>query len=259
MDLGSLIGLFLGLGMIIFGIISGGVGFSYYIHVPSVLIVVGGSIGSLMVSVPLSRVLGIGRYIGVLMNVPNLEEGRIITDLVGFAERGRREGLLALEDNLDDVENEFMRKGIQLVVDGTDPDIIKNILYTELNQIQDRHQDGIDLFAFWGSVTPAFGMIGTLIGLIAMLANLDNSAGIAQGMATALITTMYGTILANVFMNPIKQKLMDRDKYETRSKEIVIEGILSIQAGDNPRILLEKLLSFLPPPEREPIRAESNQ
>jgi chemotaxis protein MotA len=102
-------------------------------------------------------------------------------------------------------------------------------------------------------------MIGTLIGLIAMLANLDDSAGIASGMATALITTLYGSLVANVFMLPFKQKLMDRDKYETRSKEIVIEGILSIQSGDNPRILLEKLLSFLPPPEREPIRAESNQ
>jgi chemotaxis protein MotA len=178
---------------------------------------------------------------------------------VAFAERARREGLLALEDNLDEVENEFMRKGIQLVVDGTDPEIIKNILYTELNQINARHEDGINLFGFWGSLAPAFGMIGTLIGLIAMLANLDDSAGIASGMATALITTLYGSLVANVFMLPFKQKLMDRDKYETRSKEIVIEGILSIQSGDNPRILLEKLLSFLPPPEREPIRAESNQ
>src|SRR5690606_5439443 len=109
------------------------------------------------------------------------------------------------------------------------------------------------------SLAPAFGMIGTLIGLIAMLANLEDQSGIAKGMATALITTMYGSMLANILFIPIKNKLEDRDKYETRQKEIVIEGILSIQSGDNPRILLEKLLSFLPPSEREPIKAESNQ
>jgi chemotaxis protein MotA len=259
MDLATLVGLGIAVGMVVFGIVGGGVGFGYYVDPPSILIVIGGSIGGVMASAPLSRILGVGKYIGILMNTPDLREGKLITDLVAFAERARREGLLALEDNLDEVENEFMRKGIQLVVDGTDPEIIKNILYTELNQINARHEDGINLFGFWGSLAPAFGMIGTLIGLIAMLANLDDSAGIASGMATALITTLYGSLVANVFMLPFKQKLMDRDKYETRSKEIVIEGILSIQSGDNPRILLEKLLSFLPPPEREPIRAESNQ
>ncbi len=259
MDLATLVGLGVAVGMVVFGVFVGGVGFTYYVDIPSILIVIGGSIGGVMASAPLSRIMGVGKYIGILMNVPDLREGKLITDLVAFAERARREGLLALEDNLDEVENEFMRKGIQLVVDGTDPEIIKNILYTELNQINARHEDGINLFGFWGSLAPAFGMIGTLIGLIAMLANLDDSSGIASGMATALITTLYGSLVANVFMLPFKQKLMDRDKYETRSKEIVIEGILSIQSGDNPRILLEKLLSFLPPPEREPIRAESNQ
>ena len=259
MAVGSLFGLVLGIGMVIFGIAVGGVGFSYYIHVPSVLIVLGGSLGAIMVSSPMNKILAFGQYVRVAMSIPDLKEDRNIINLVIFAERARREGLLALEDNLDDVDNEFMRKGIQLVVDGTDPDIIKNILYTELNQIQERHRDGINLFGFWGSLTPAFGMVGTLIGLIAMLANLDNSAGIAQGMATALITTLYGTLMANLVLVPMKHKLIHRDKYEARSKEIVIEGILSIQAGDNPRILLEKLLSFLPPQDREPIRVESNQ
>jgi len=204
------------------------------------------------------RVLKLGQYLGIVLRMPDFGENKLIVDLVYYAEHARREGLLSLEDSLDNMDNDFMRKGIQLVVDGTDPDIIKNILYTELNQIQDRHQDGINLFAFWGAIAPAYGMIGTLIGLIAMLADLDNSSAIAQGMATALITTMYGTIMANIFMLPIRQKLVDRSKYETRSKEIIIEGILSIQAGDNPRILMEKLLSFLPPGEREPVRAESH-
>lgn len=259
MDLGTIVGLVVAFGMVVFGILLGGVGFGYYIDIPSILIVIGGSIGSMLISSPLARTLAIGKYVGKITSVPNLQEGKVITDLVAFSERARREGLLALEDNLDEVEDEFMRKGIQLVVDGTDPEIIKNILYTELNQINNRHADGIDYFANWGSLAPAFGMIGTLIGLIAMLANLEDQSGIASGMATALITTMYGSMAANIALIPFKNKLMDRDKYETRQKEIVIEGILSIQSGDNPRVLLEKLLSFLPPAEREPIKAESNQ
>jgi chemotaxis protein MotA len=155
------------------------------------------------------------------------------------------------------VEDEFMRKGIQLVVDGTDPDIIKNILYTELNQLQERHETGIKVFDDWGKIAPAFGMIGTLAGLVAMLGNLEDKSSIGSGMALALITTMYGAIFANLVFIPIKNKLEDRDKEETRSKEIIIEGILSIQSGDNPRILLEKLVSFLPPKQRDAIRQES--
>ena len=259
MDLGTIVGFIAAFGLVVFGIVLGGVGFQYYVDLPSILIVLGGSLGSMLISTPLARALSLGKYFGKVTGVQNLQEGKVITDLVAFSERARREGLLALEDNLDEVEDEFIRKGIQLVVDGTDPEIIKNILYTELNQINNRHADGITFFANWGSLAPAFGMIGTLIGLIAMLANLEDQSGIAKGMATALITTMYGSMLANILFIPIKNKLEDRDKYETRQKEIVIEGILSIQSGDNPRILLEKLLSFLPPSEREPIKAESNQ
>jgi chemotaxis protein MotA len=147
MDLATLVGLGIAVGMVVFGIVVGGVGFGYYVDPASILIVIGGSIGGVMASAPLSRILGVGKYIGILMNTPDLREGKLITDLVAFAERARREGLLALEDNLDEVENEFMRKGIQLVVDGTDPEIIKNILYTELNQINARHEDGINFLA----------------------------------------------------------------------------------------------------------------
>jgi flagellar motor component MotA len=150
MDLATLVGLGIAVGMVVFGIVVGGVGFGYYVDPASILIVIGGSIGGVMASAPLSRILGVGKYIGILMNTPDLREGKLITDLVAFAERARREGLLALEDNLDEVENEFMRKGIQLVVDGTDPEIIKNILYTELNQINARHEDGINLIWLLG-------------------------------------------------------------------------------------------------------------
>ncbi len=257
MDLGTIVGLVLAVVMVVFGVFVGGVGFQYYVDFPSMLIVIGGSLGAVMVANPLNRIIGITRYLKHVLNATDWKEAKLISELVAFSERARREGLLALEDNLEEVEDEFMRNGIQLVVDGTDPDIIKNILYNELNQIQSRHETGIKIFDDWGNLAPAFGMIGTLIGLIAMLANLQDEAGIAQGMATALITTLYGSLLANVVMLPFKSKLEDRDKEETRAREIVVEGILSIQSGDNPRILQQKLLAFLPPVEREAIKAES--
>ena len=168
MDLGTIIGLILGFGMVLFGIISARGDFALFVSIPSIFIVIGGSFGALLVSNPLSRVLGIMRYVNLAIKVPNYEEERIIAQLVNFSEKARREGLLALEDDLEEVEDEFLRKGIQLVVDGTDPDIIKNILYNELNQIQLRHAVGIKLFDDWGKLAPAFGMIGTLIGLFSL-------------------------------------------------------------------------------------------
>jgi len=259
MDLASIVGIGIGFGAFIFGVAVGGVGFQYYIDIPSVIIVVIGSLAPILLGNPLSRVMKVGAYLGVVFKVPNYNEGKLIADLVGFAERARREGLLALEDNIEDLDDAFMRKGIQLVVDGTDPEVIKTILYTEVDKLEARHSEGSTLFAFWGSMAPAFGMLGTVIGLIAMLANLSDSAGLAKGMATSLITTMYGSMMANILFIPIGKKLEDRNQVEVRSREIIVEGILSIQSGDNPRILLEKLLSFLPPKEREAVKAQSIQ
>ena len=257
MDLGTIIGMILGFVMILMSVLTSGGSLGSYIDIPSIFMVVGGSFAALMVSNPLGRVLGMMKFVNIALNVPNWGEEAIISTLVNFSEKARREGLLALEDDLEEVEQEFMKKGIQLVVDGTDPEIIKNLLYNELNQINERHQDGIKIFDDWGKYAPAFGMIGTLAGLIAMLANLNDADAIGSGMALALITTMYGAIVANLVLVPIKGKLEDRDKMETLVKEIMIEGILSIQSGDNPRILEVKLLSFLPPSRREAIMAES--
>lgn len=258
MDLGTIIGILSGFALILVTIVTGGAGLVNYISIQSVFVVVGGSFAAMLVANPLSRMLGIAKYVRIALQTPDWQEEKIISDLVAFSERARREGLLALEDNLDEVEDEFMRKGIQLVVDGTDPDIIKSILYHDLNEIQSRHESGIKIFEDWGKIAPAFGMIGTLIGLIQMLVNLGGDASIiGAGMSVALITTFYGAIMANLILMPFRTKLEDRDKEETRVKEIVIEGILSIQSGDNPRILLEKLISFLPPAQREVMRQES--
>jgi len=151
-----------------------------------------------------------------------------------------------------------MRKGIQLVVDGSDPDIIKGILYADLNQLEVRHEVGANIMGDWATIAPAFGMIGTLVGLIAMLGNIGgDSSAIGRGMQTALVTTLYGSFLANLVFIPFKIKLEDRHRDEMRVREIVIEGILSIQSGDNPRILQEKLISFLPPDQRQAVRQEA--
>lgn len=259
MDLATLAGLVIGIGTFVFGVAMGGVGFQYYIDIPSIIIVVIGSMAPILIANPLSRFTKAPAFIGLTIKVPNYNEPKLIADLVGFAERARREGLLALEDNIEDLEDPFMKKGIQLVVDGTDPEIIKTILYTEVDKLEGRHGEVAYMFAFWGSMAPAFGMLGTVIGLIAMLANLSDQAGLAKGMATALITTMYGSMMANLWFIPFGKKLEDRNRTEIKSREIIIEGILSIQSGDNPRILLEKLLSFLPPKEREAIKAQTIQ
>jgi chemotaxis protein MotA len=257
MDLGTIIGLILGFGMVILGVLVGGVNPIVYVNIPSVLITVGGSLGAIMVSNPISRVLGIMGYFNNILTVPNYEEERIISRLVNFSEKARREGLLALEDDLEEVEDDFLRKGIQLVVDGTDPEIIRTVLMTELNKIQERHEIGIKIFDDWGKLAPAFGMVGTLIGLIAMLGNIEDKSAIGTGMSTALLTTLYGAFLANLVFIPTKNKLQDRDGAEALVKEIMIEGILSIQSGDNPRILEEKLLSYLPPARREAVKQEA--
>jgi chemotaxis protein MotA len=257
MDLGTIIGLGLGVAALILGIVIGEVSPLLYVSISSIFITIGGSFAAILISNPLARVLGIFRFFNLVMRVPNYEEERIIARLVAFSEKARREGLLALEDDLEEVEDEFLRKGIQLVVDGTDPEIIKTVLNTELNKLQERHEVGIKLFDDWGKLAPAFGMIGTLIGLIAMLGNIEDKSAIGTGMATALITTLYGVILANLLFIPTRNKLQDRDNSESLVKEIMIEGILSIQSGDNPRILEEKLLSFLPPARREAVRQEA--
>lgn len=251
MDPATLGGVVAGFGFILMSMILGGAGLAIYINIPSILMVIGGSFAAVMVANPLPRALGIMRYINIIIKVPANELERTITSLVNFAEKARREGLLALEDDAEEVGDEFLRKGISLVVDGTDPEIIKTVLYTEVDQIQQRHETGIKVFDDWGKFAPAFGMIGTLAGLIAMLANLDDPDAIGSGMALALITTMYGSIFANAVLIPFKSKLEDRDKEERLLQEIMVEGILSIQAGDNPTILKQKLLSFLDPNMKE--------
>lgn len=242
---------------LVVGLIVGGANLLIYVDVSSIFITVVGSFGALMLTHPLAHIMGMPTYIGIVFNAPKFEEEKLITQLVNFSEKARREGLLALEDDLEDLEDEFLRKGIQLVVDGTDPEIIKNVLYTELGKIEERHEGSLLVFDDWSKTMPAFGMVGTLTGLIAMLSRLEDKSAIGAGMSQALLTTLYGAFISYAFLIPCKRKLEMRNGDESLVKEIIIEGILSIQSGDNPRILEEKLLSFLSPNRREAVRAES--
>lgn len=250
MDISTIGGLGLGFAMILMSMILGGSGLGVYINVPSVLMVIGGSFGALMISNPLTRVLHIMQYINIVMREKKYPLEQTISSLISFSERARREGLLVLEDEIEDVQDDFLKNGIQLVVDGTDPEIIKAVMFNDVAQLEQRHEVGAKLFDDWATLAPAFGMIGTLAGLIAMLANLDDPDAIGSGMALALITTMYGSMMANLVLIPFKNKLEDRHRDEMLLRDIMIEGVLSIQAGDNPNILKYKLVSFLDPTRR---------
>ncbi|RPJ07740.1 MAG: motility protein A [Spirochaetaceae bacterium] len=256
MDLSSLIGMLLGIIGLVTGLLVGGADILIYADLSSVFITIFGSFGALMITHPLQRILMMPQLIGIIYRGRKYEEEKLIAHLVSFSEKARRDGLLALEDDLDAIEDPFFRKGIQLVVDGTDPEIIKMILYTELNKIEERHEGNYLMFDDWGKTAPAFGMIGTLTGLIAMMRRMEDKLAIGRGMAQALLTTLYGAVLAYLFLIPFKRKLEMKSNAETLVKEILIEGVLSIQAGDNPRILEEKLYTFLPPSRRESLRDE---
>jgi chemotaxis protein MotA len=254
MDLGVLIGIPLGLFCIIMSILISGFSMDTYMDLIAVFITIGGSFAALMVGTPMDRLRKVWTIFNIALRSQNLRVEEIIPRLVTFSEKSRREGLLSLEDDLETIEDDFFREGIQLVVDGTDPDVIKNVLFNEMNQLQQRHKGGIDMFDFWSKLTPAFGMIGTLFGLVGMLRSLGDPTSIGVGMAAALITTFYGAIMCYLILLPIKKKLEERDINEILVKEIILEGILSIQTGDNPRIVEQKLLAFLDPNTRGKVK-----
>jgi chemotaxis protein MotA len=256
MNLSTIIGLAGCFGMVLMGVFTGGNSIVTFVDIPSVLIVVAGSYFALFTFSTISDTLGIFGTLGLTFKTPALNEQGIISKLMSMSEKARREGLLALEEELEDLDDEFMKKGLRLVVDGTDAEIIRALLETELSQIQERHAGKIAVVNMWGTLAPGLGMLGTVIGLIGMLKNLEDKSSLGPNMAVALITTLYGSMVANLLMIPWSGKLKSYDAAESKVKEMMIEGILSIQAGDNPRILATKLLSYLNPADRKAAEAE---
>ena len=256
MNISTIVGVVGSIAMLLFSIFSGGSTIATFIDIPSIILVVVCPYIILFSFASLGDVLGIFGIINITMKVPNFNEQGIITKLMAMSEKARREGLLALEEELEDLDDEFMKKGMRLVVDGTDAEIIRSLMENELSQMQDRHVGKIAIMNMWASMAPAVGMMGTVIGLIGMLKNLEDKSALGPNMALALITTFYGALIANFLMLPLAGKLKTFDAMEAKVKEMQIEGVLSIQAGDNPRILATKLLSYLNPVDRKVVEAE---
>ena len=259
MDLATIVGLVGAFGMVIFTAISTAgsiVGLTRLLNLPSFALVVLGSYFAVMVANKWSVSLGAFGAIKRTFSVPTFNESAIIQKLVAFSEKARREGLLALEDELEDLDDEFMKKGLRLVVDGTDQAIIRDLLELEVTQMQIRHSFFHALLMTWAGAAPAFGMMGTVIGLVNMLSNLEDKSSIGPNMAMALITTLYGSLIANVTVAPWSTKLKTQSGGEASVKEMIIEGVLSIQAGDNTRILAMKLMSYLDPALRKSLETE---
>ncbi|MDR3170758.1 MAG: MotA/TolQ/ExbB proton channel family protein [Treponema sp.] len=251
MNLSTIIGLVGCFAMTIMAIYTSGGTILTYMDLASFFMTVVGSYLGLFTFCSIPEALGVFGTMGLAMKIPHFNEQEVIKRLLAFSEKARREGLLALEEELEDLDDEFMKNGMRLVVDGTEGPIIRELLESELNQIQDRHSGKIAVVNMWGTLGPGLGMLGTVVGLIAMLKNLEDKSALGPNMAVALITTLYGAMIANLIMIPLSGKLKTRDAMETKVKEMIIEGILSIQAGENTRVLQTKLLAYLTPGDRK--------
>lgn len=250
MDKGTLIGLLAANGAMLYGILVAGASLKAFWDTPSVLMVFGGAIAVLLVAFPMSGVL---KFFAISKKAffPKVEPVTpIITQLVEFAEIARRDGILALENKTASIQDPFILMGLQMAIDGTEAEVMEAILRSEVESMAVRHKFGKTLMETAARYAPAFGMIGTLIGLIIMLGNMSNPDAIGPGMAVALLTTLYGAYVANAFCLPIADKLGYYSRKEMEGREIIIRGMLSIQNGDNPRVLEQKLLTFLPQKER---------
>jgi len=250
MDVATLIGAFSGVTLVLVAIVMGG-GLGMFFNVPSLMITVGGTVAATLINFPLPKVLGVFGVVKKGFLVKSVDAHMEIERMVDYAKVARREGLLALEDKLQTLDDPFLAKGIQLVIDGTTPEALRDILQIEVANLSDRHAAGRAILESMGTSAPAFGMIGTLIGLVQMLQSMTDPSSIGTGMATALLTTFYGAFMANLVFLPLAGKVGARSSEEVLVKDLMIEGIVAIQSGDNPRLVEEKLKSFVPPSVRE--------
>lgn len=247
MDIGTLIGTIALVGAVVF---AGHQGFQALYSPEAIALVVVGTVAWALISYPLKTVAGIGQLYKNTFYHRTSDPHVLIRKMVAYAEIARREGILALEQAANEEEDPFLAQGVRLAVDGIEPNLIMNILETELRILNERHRVGQDMLFNMGETAPSLGMIGTLIGLILMLRDLSDPAMIGPGMALALVTTLYGAILANVVYKPFSEKLRNLNNHEMLMKRMVVEGIMAIQSGDNPRIVEHKLMVFLPPKHR---------
>jgi chemotaxis protein MotA len=245
--IGLILGWFLMLGSIIYG---GGVDKLWiFWDVPSVLIVFGGAIASVLGVYPLSAFLQSTNFIKFAFTAKEPDVLETIMQIVSLSESARREGLLSLENRMEEIDNPFLATGLRMAVDGISPEVVEGIMNTEIDAVNSRHLYGQSVIANYGKYAPAFGMIGTLIGLVMMLADLDPDT-IGAGMAVALLTTLYGAVVSNLMLLPWADKLGFINSSEIQTMEITLKGVIAIQSGENPRVIKQKLLMYLPPKDR---------
>jgi chemotaxis protein MotA len=248
-DIATVGGILLGSALVGIAILLGGSP-SAYIDIPSIMIVIGGASAATLASYPLLRYMSIPKVCMKAIFAKKQDPVKLVESLVELAEIARRDGILALEASVERIDDAFLVRGVQMAVDGSDPEVIESIMETELENLMERHEAGKGLLESYAKYAPAFGMIGTLIGLVAMLQNMDDPSKIGAGMAAALLTTLYGALMANVLFSPLADKLGQRSSEEILCKTIVIQGVMAIQAGDNPRNVQSKLMTFVPPNQR---------
>ena len=262
MDLASILGLVICFVLCIFGIVVGDAGWAAlknFLDAPSALITFGGAFFCVLASYSMTDYFSGLKSFKLIFNVPNLDTAQMIQKIIDLSNVARKEGLLSLEEAAADLDDAFLKKGILLIVDGTDPELVRGIMETELASMDGRHKKNMGFWQDLGAMGPAWGMIGTLIGLVNMLQNLSDPSAIGPNMAVALLTTLYGSLLANWICTPVASKLKSNNDTEIMIKEIMVEGLLSIQAGENPRVIEEKLKSFLAPKDRETAQGEGGE
>jgi chemotaxis protein MotA len=250
MEISTPVGLVLGFGALIGGfVIEGGSPFSL-LSPSAALIVIGGTIAATLVSFPLKNVITLPKLIMQAFFTPPGDPQEVVQQFVDLADKARREGLLAMEEDSKNIEDPFMRKGIMLVVDGVDPEVVRDILETDAALVAERHARGQALFAAMGGYAPTMGIIGTVMGLVNVLSNLAEPEELGHSIATAFIATLYGVVTANILWLPLSSKLKQKSEKELHVRSLMVEGVLAVQAGENPRIVREKLDAFLAPAER---------
>lgn len=249
MDLATIVGLIGALALIVVSMLMSGE-LGMFVNAPSLVIVVGGTVFAVMAKYGLGQFLGAGKIAAKSFSTKLPDPDELITELVSLADEARKGGLLSLEGK--EVSNDFLQRGIQLLVDGHDPDVVKALLARDKSEAVSRHTTGSSIFSAMADMAPAMGMIGTLIGLVAMLANMDDPKAIGPAMAVALLTTLYGAVIANAMCGPIADKLKLRAAEEATVKNLVIDALLAIQNGQNPRVIDSMLRNYLPEGKREP-------
>ena len=249
MDIATIAGIVAGFLLLIVTILSGG-GAGTFVDLPSFLVVFGGSTAATLVNFPMNQVIATFKVAAKAFRAQDNQAITVVTQFSEYAKIARRDGILALDRMLKEEEEPFIRVGLEMAVDGTEPDTILDIMETEVDSLIDRHKVGQGIFTALGSYAPAFGMIGTLIGLVKMLGNLDDPDNIGPSMAIALITTFYGAVLGNLVYLPMAGKLRNKSASEVNYKRMIIEGVLAIQRGVHPKNIERKLLNYIAPKDR---------